>query len=84
MVEARNKLNQERKEMVQKYLVAASNGRNLNFNVETIDVATPGMSSIPVNLYDRLRNLGPPAGAIPFRSGDAPAATTSGSTGSWQ
>ncbi|OAI41727.1 hypothetical protein AYO40_02450 [Planctomycetaceae bacterium SCGC AG-212-D15] len=84
MIETRNKLNQERKEAVERYLVAAANGRNLKFNIETIDVATPGMSAIQMNSLMRIRLLGTPAGSLPSTGGAGASANIFGSSNSWQ
>lgn len=84
MIEARNKLNQERRDAVKNYLAAASNGRGLTFNVETLDVATPGIPAIQANSTMRLKVLGGPAGQIPFTGGAAPQGTAVGNTAAFQ
>jgi hypothetical protein len=83
MIEARNKLNQQRKDVVMKYLAAASNGRGLSFNVDLIDVATPTMSAVAMNQTMRLRILGGPGGTLPFSGGTTPQATVQGNTAAY-
>jgi hypothetical protein len=82
-IDARNKLNGERKEVVEKYLVAAADGRNLNFEVKLHDPATAGMSAIPANQTMRMRYLGTPAGSLPFVGGAAPTVQVIGNTQSF-
>jgi hypothetical protein len=79
-IEARNKLNFERKEVVEKYLAAASNGRNLTFEVKLHDPATAGMSAVPANAAIKLRYLAPPGGTLQFTGGSQPQQTTVGNT----
>lgn len=79
-IEARNKLNQERKDAVKNYLAAATNGRGLTFNVETLDVATPGLAAIQANQYVRFKVLGPLGGQLPFTGSAAPQGTATGNT----
>jgi hypothetical protein len=84
MIKARNKLNDERKEAIKEYLAAATNGRALAFNVETLDVATPYRPGITANNSMRLQLMGPPAGALPTQGSPAPGATQYGTTAAWQ
>lgn len=84
MIKARNKLNEDRKESIKNYLAAATNGRGLTFNVETLDVDTPSQSGLTANNSMRLRLMGPPGGSLPFTGSAAPGAAQFGTTGAWQ
>jgi hypothetical protein len=84
MIKARNKLNEERKEAVKNYLAAATNGRGLAFNIETLDVATPYQPGITANNMMRIKIMAPPAGALPNTGGAVPGANVYGTTGAWQ